>query len=646
MGLVFFRYLPVVMTGLLCSTTLIAENLAPLFPADAAQIEIVTSSGQHAVPNVTDLSRSIAALLRGDPAVRVTTIQRQLLGLLGRSAILSDGTRVMGNAPELSLLNPGALRNELNPHAEVFRVVRVSGKGPDLLKVVVPLEQQAASDARVYRRVQKGWFLEEPSKPTADGSSLVFHALPGDFVVARKTTVHEKGSLLDQVLLHWPDPTDDPAARTGWKLWRAVPQAAVGAVPVLLIHGTGTNRWMNFLDWVARSDEAEAFRQQFQVWVYDQPMAGINAAIGFDPDCPAYQDSIVAWLRGFLEQAIHEGVETDGIRYFWPVGPFAILTNSSGGLKALAFMNNYPDWGEQVIACVNLGAPMLGSPLATIEWGRHTVSKLGIGRLNLAAAILENLVRINYFSVKNQSDLDNGWGNFDEAAGQGIPYRHFEAWTIDQKWHPRVLSPRDANTSWARARPDFPDDTTFEPAAPLPNYCGGLDQVLPPTRGGNFLDRFYCYAGYIKDFDNLTDLAARSNDDETSFWKNFIESAGLRLTSIMMGLYESNRGRWPLTTYQLNDGFVPLQSMLVCPGAPGRNFYRTRRVMGWELPAWPLEPDWSFITENTLALPEHLRLFPGWSHLEIVNGRYNRFTRHSELFQYVASDLLDALEQW
>ena len=66
--------------------------------------------------------------------------------------------------------------------------------------------------------------------------------------------------------------------------------------------------------------------------------------------------------------------------------------------------------------------------------------------------------------------------------------------------------------------------------------------------------------------------------------------------------------------------------------------------MGWELPVWPLEPDWDFITENTLALPEHLRIFPGWSHLEIVNGRYDHRTRHSELFRYVAADLLDALK--
>jgi len=640
---VFFRGLLAVW-GCGCWVICTAENLSPLFPEDAGHIE-VTASSEESSADVADLSRSIARLLRGDPGVRVTMIQRQLLAVLGRSALLPDGTRVVGGSPQITELDPDTLRRELDPEVRLFRAVRVSGVGPEPLKVCIPVDRSAVREAGVYRRIRKGWYLETPAEPSANGSELRFQALPGDFLVAAKPSIRTKGSLLDQVLLHWPDPTDDPAARAQWRLWRAVPEAAAGPVPLLLIHGAGTNRWANFLDWVARSDEAEAFRRHFQVWVYDQPMAGINAAIGFDPECPAYRNSIVAWLRGFLDQAIHEGVETDGVRYYWPEGPFAILTNSSGGLKALAFMNNYPDWGERVIACVNLGAPMLGSPLATIEWGRHTVSKLGIGRVNLAAAILENLVRINYFSVKNQSDLDNGWGNFDEAAGHGIPHRRFEAWTIDQKWHSRVLSPRDANTSWARSRPDYPDDTTFEPAVPLATWCGGLDQVIPSERGGNYLDRFYCYGGYVRDFEDLTSLAARSNDDLTPFWKNFIESVGLRLTSFMMGLYESPRGRWPLTAYQLNDGFVPLQSMMICPGQADRNFYRTCQVMGWKLPVWPVEPDWDFITENTLALPEHLRLFPGWSHLEIVNGRYDRRTRHSELFQYVAADLLDALNQ-
>lgn len=620
-----------------------ARNLSPLFADDADKIPVTVSSEKIAGANVAEISRAIAALLRGDPAVRVPRIQRQILTLLGYCAELSDGTRVIGGTPQIAELDPDVLRHELAPDVPIIRAVRVTGTGPEPLRLRIPLDQNLGPDAAVYRRIQKGLYLETPAEWTTRGDTLILRTLPGDFVVTRKSAMPSK-ALLDQILLHWPDPTDDPAARSAWRLWRAVPDAAAGPVPLLLIHGTGTNRWANFLDWVAGSDEADALRRQFQVWVYDQPMAGINAAIGFDAECPAYANSIVAWLRVFLDQAVHQGVETDGVRYYWPEGPFAILTNSSGGLKALAFMNNYPDWAEQVLACVNLGAPMLGSPLATIEWGRHTVSRLGIGRVNLAAAVLENLVRINYFSVKNQSDLDNGWGNFDETAGQGIPHRRFLAWTIDQKWHPRVLSPRDANTSWARIRPDYPDDTTFEPAGLLDNWCGGLDQVIPTDRGGNFLDRFYCYGGYVRDFSELTDLAARSNDDKTGFWKNFIESVGLRLTSIMMGLYESPRGRWPLTAYQLNDGFVPLQSMMICPGQAGRNFFRTRRIMGWELPVWPLEPDWDFITENTLALPEHLRIFPGWSHLEIVNGRYDHRTRHSELFRYVAADLLDALK--
>ncbi len=594
-------------------------------------------------PAVTHFNRSLKRLLAGDSSMRVTTLQRQLLAILGHAATLPDGSRAIGKSPKLTALEKRALQAELAPETMLLQAVRVNGRGPEPMTVTVNTGEEPAPQVAVYRRIRKGWYQEEPAEVSADGKSVKFRTVPGDFVLVKKKAHPLKGSLLDQVLLHWPDPTDDPAARQSWKLYRAIPDAAVGPVPLLLIHGTGTNRWANFLDWAARSEEAEGLRANFQIWVFDQPMAGINAAIGFDPSCPTYENSIVAWLRKFLDQAITEGSVTDGVRYYWPPGPFAILTNSSGGLKALAFMNNYPDWGQQVLACINLGAPMLGSPLATIEWGRHTVSRMGIGKLNLAAAVLENLIQINYFSVKNQSDLDNGWGNFDEPAGQGIPYRHFQAWSIERKWHPRVLSPRDANVSWARTRPDYADDNTFEPDVPLPNYCGGLDSIIPSGRGENFLDRFYLYAGYIRDAEGLADIAVRSDDDMTSFWKNLIESVGLRLTGIMMGLYESPSGRWPLTAYQLNDGFVPLQSMLACPGSPGRHFYQTRNILGWEVPAWPLEPDWDLITENTLALPEHLRIFPGWSHLEIVNGRYNRRTRHSELFAYITDDLLNSL---
>jgi hypothetical protein len=227
----------------------------------------------------------------------------------------------------------------------------------------------------------------------------------------------------------------------------------VGPHPLVLVHGLGTDRWDEFRLWAAHSPEAEAFRAQYQVWNFFHELGGINTAVGFDPDCPAFEESIVAHLHRFMTAAEAEGVETDGIRHFFPNGPVAYMANSQGTLKIRAFLVNFPEYGARVSAIISLGGANTGSPWATPEWLRHTASRLGFLKPNLLELLVAAGFSTNYFSTSAQTDLDSAWQNHDAAGGWGIPTRHFTTWTPAGGRERRVLSPRDALRDGARSLP-------------------------------------------------------------------------------------------------------------------------------------------------------------------------------------------------
>jgi hypothetical protein len=467
---------------------------------------------------------------------------------------------------------------------------------------------------------------------------------PGDYVVASAPAA-EKDFTPNTFLPASPRPSRDPALRASWRLYRVKPEVLTGATPLLLIHGVGADRWADFIDWAANSPEAAGFRERYQVWDYHHELAGINAAIGFDPGCDTYGETVVAALADFLQKAESEGVETDGVRYYWPPVPFSILTSSSGGLKARALMNNYPEYGPRVLACVTLAGTHLGTPLATLEWLRYTMSKFGLGGLNPMGLLLETLLGVEYYSTGRQSDLDTGWLNSDAVAGKGIPHETYRWWDWENsKWTRRTLSPRDGSGTNARLLPGFEDDHTFVPEEQLDNYCGGLDLITPENRGDMYTDKLFLYAGYLQGNPDILGKLLHSGDGVMHAEVNFLENAGLLLGATVMGFFASPGGHWPFSVYRINDGFVPLQSAFLLDGKMTEPVFKTWNLAGWPLPVLPLRPDMDLMRKHTLANPDRLRLYAGWTHLDVAaTGRYNRETGHSEMFCSVAADLLSVL---
>ncbi len=587
-----------------------------------------------------DIAASLSSTLAGRGG-NVAMVQRALADTLGRRAATPSGVVVTGDAPSVEELASDALSGEIADGAEVRHYLRVNGRGPRPLRVRVPLPDGAGTP-KAWQRVMSGVFLETDSRLEPATGALEFEcAAPGEYVVA---SAPEKANFGDSFLPSSPPPSRDPALRGNWRLFRVAPELIRGATPLLLIHGVGTDRWEEFTEWASSSPEAEEFRRHYQLWNFQHEMAGINSAVGYDKDCPTYRESTVAALVDFLAAAETEGVETDGVRYYWPRVPFSILTNSHGGLKARAFMVNHPEYGEQVLACVTLGGPHLGTPPATVEWLRHTASRMGLGRINLMAWLADMLIRVEYFSVSRQGDLDAGWLNTDAAAGKGIPHKAFRWWDRENgEWNRRVLSPRDGNSTGARELAEYGDDLTFEPQERLDNYCGGIDLIHPAKRGDLYTDRLFLYGSYLQGNPDILGMLIRSNDGIMPGRVNFFENIGLHLAATIMGLFASPGASWPYSAYRINDGFVPLQSQLLLDGAMTEPVYKTWDIAGWRLPVFPFQVDMDLMREHTLGNPERLRLYPGWTHLETVTGRYSRSSGHSELFCAVAGDLLGVL---
>lgn len=596
-----------------------------------------------------DISTALHETLQG--RANAADIQQALNETLGLQAVSPSGIRVTGRQVSVRELDKEIWAEELAPEAAVWSAIAVDGHGPEPLQVLAPLpgpgdpgRPEGFCEWAGYLRTGAGLFLKLDSETTADGGHVAFECpASGDYLIAaeppRADDPLEKAAFMPSS----PPPSRDPALKEKWGLFPVAPDVVSGPVPLILVHGAATDRWAEFIHWATFSPEAGEFRANYQVWNFRHEMAGINAPMGFDPGCPVFEESIAAHLARFLHGAETEGVEEDGVRCWFPPGPFSMMAHSSGALKARAFLVNFPDYAARVTACVTLGSTHLGTPIATMEWNRHTISRLGIGRLNLLDRVMELLVAINYFSISNQSDLDAGWLNNDREGGKGIPFRRFMTWTRADGYHRRVLSPRDANRTDARTLPGFEEDVTFEPKEPLDTFCGGLDLITPAERGGLHTDKLFLYASYYgRDFD-LFGTLRRSGDGLMPGWLNLAENIGLWTVALLVNLFESPGGRYPLGVHALGDGFVPLQSQLFMDGRETAPLYKTRSRFGWTVPDFPLRPDMDLIREHTLANPDRIRLFPGWSHLETVTGRYNKTTGHSELFSMVAEDLLGVL---
>jgi hypothetical protein len=584
-----------------------------------------------------EIQTHLAQTLEGQG--NVLQVQRSLSELLGWRAQSPAGIVAGGRNVRVRDLDPTEVQAEVGEDVPVLHYFEVEAEGPQPVRVHVPTADVTAP-VELYRRGEAGLYVrvEEPAVPV-DGRVTVEVGYPGRFV-ARVVDEHSYPDDSD-LLPSAPDPSRDPELRTFWRLWRVHPDQISGEIPLVLVHGLSNDRWGDFIHWATYSPEAADFRSRFQLWNFTHLMAGINAAIGFDPECPTFDESIVAWLHRFLETASTEGYQVGDEVYFFPDGPFAMVGHSHGVLKIRAFLNAFPEWGERCYAAVSLGGPNTGAPFSTVEWMRHTISRLGISRPNLAEIGMEEVIAANFLGTRSQSDLDLGWGNFDAT----IPHLRFRTWTRAEGRVDRVLSPRDAALSYARNIEGYEDDATFEPAEPLENFCGGLDNIMPAYRGDKYLDRFFLYGSYIQRGIGLLDLFHRAGQGIPNRETELFESLGLRFVNLMSALIKTDKGDFPASPFHLGDGYIPLQSQLFLDGQETEPVYRTLLDQGWRLPAWPEAHNIDVIRAHTLGDPDRIRILPGWGHGETVTGRYNVETFHSELFPMVADDLIEALPE-
>ncbi len=594
---------------------------------------------------VVDFQRAYRDALDGSPNA-VVQAQRAMNVLMGWQAESPSGVIAMGKNVRVVDLSPARIQRDARTTAPIARAMRLSGTGPTL-RVYVPLDDDAEHE--VYWRESAGLYVRLENAVRQDGRWLTFKApFPGEYVVREKDAYSDPAGDPPPFLDFIP-PSSAPEAKALWRFYRAEPTRVAGPTPLILLHGMGNDRWKDFFHWAANSPEAEAFRARFQLWNYQQPISGVNAAIGFSRAYPGFEESIVAYLARFLQQAAQEGVETDGVRYYFPSsGPMAILTHSQGGLKARAFLLNYSEYADRVFAVAALSAPLTGSPWGTPQWLRHTINRTGFsGGAMLGSAaktVLSDIVLTGYFSTARQSDLDMGWGNFDAAGGFGFPFAHFTSRRFLQGTVRLTLSPRDANQTGARQWPGIAD-ASFDPPELLDTYCGGLDVVMPALRGGGHMDKFFLYGAYLDPA--LQNGAALREGRHTvgnraTARRERFENIGLRMTARLMGKVLCEGSDIPLGVFGLNDGFVPLQSQLMLDGSQTELIYCTREINGWRAPVSPYRLREDIIASHTLADPARLRIMPGYSHLDMTTGRYNARTGHSELFLRVAEDLLAA----
>ena len=595
---------------------------------------VAGSAGTGACDSV---SEALADTLAGH--ANVLAAQQALSETLGWSAKSASGVVASGRRVRVDDIDAEELTRELERPVPVLHYFEVNGEGPDPLKISVPVGEDTG-EIEVHRRLEEGVFLRSAQPVERVGGYARFEAKwPGRFVVREvdaESIVDSRGFFVidDGASLN-------PLLRVNWKLAPIAPEVISGPVPLVLVHGAETNRWGDFLHWAQYSPEAEAFRARYQVWDFNHELPGINAAVGYDPNCPYFEDSLAATLDRFMTAAMTTGVEADGAVWYFPSTPYAMMGHSHGTLKIRAFLVNFPEQAARCFAVMSIAGDNNGSPWATPEWVRQTVSRISLAPIPLLDLLL-SIGYSDYFGIDIQSNVDAGWANLDARGGGGIPYLRYTTWTEADGLMPRWLSPRDAALSNARVLPDFPEDNDFFPAEPLPNACGGIDQITPARRGGRYADLFYLYAGYIEPGKGWREILFESDNGTRSAVGNIGESIGLRAANLLFGVVLSADADWPMGDYQMSDGFVPLQSQLFLDGEETEPVFETESIFGWPYPAWPLRPNMKVIHAHTLASPEKIRILPGWSHLDTVTGRYDAQTGHSTLFNMIVEDLLAA----
>ena len=613
---------------------------------------------------VADVQGNLHGLLSGGEATSAE-VQRALGLVLGWTVQSEAGVIAAGRSAVVNDVPIESVQKETHSEAPILRAFDLTGQGPEPIRVQAPVPKKAGA-IEVYRRGSPGMYVRvEPELRPANGYVAFSAKRPGRFAVrevdafshpdlsklssARSQVepgdkgLQPLGCLGNERKSGQPPLSTDPAAKKDWRLYRVVPEQATGPIPLILLSGVGSDRWANFIHWAANSPEAEAFRTEYQLWDFYRPIEGINTAIGFSAEYPGFEESIVAYLYRFIIGATEDGVDTDGVRHYLPDGPLAMLAHSHGGLVARAFLKHCPDIAERTVAVVTVDSPHLGTPFATPEWLRQTVSRLGFSSAKILGLTLEATAAryflTDWISTGRQSDMDLGWGNFDAAGGYGLPYERFRVLRPCRGLVTLTVSPRDANQTGARMLSGF-NDRTFEPAEVLTTYCGGMDEIMPSARGELHLDKFFVYGAYLVPGEDLLRQLSAAVEGELDPWQSIVEALGLRVTHSLMNTVETPSTDAPLGAYFLGDGVVPLQSQLLLDGAEGTLLYETKEVFGWRLLKQPPTPRMDIIMQHTLADPNRLRILRGWSHLDTINGRYNKKTGHSELFYMVANDLL------
>ncbi|NIA12550.1 MAG: hypothetical protein GWP08_00620 [Nitrospiraceae bacterium] len=582
--------------------------------------------------------------LHGGPST-VADVQRAYARLIGRLDESPSGVVASGKNVSVVDLDPKSVQAETNSEAPIQHYFEVLGEGPRPLRVYVPVTAESG-EMEVYRRASPGLYVRLRQPPARSGTSVSFEAnAPGQFVVREVDEYSYAGA--DALKLSCPqEVSEDPAAKAAWSLFRVEPELITGPVPLILVAGAGTDRWADFIHWAAHSPEAEALRREYQIWNFFHPSEGINAAVGFSSAYPGFEESIAAYLERFIVSAMSGGVETDGVLYRFPDGPYSIVTHSHGGLAARAFMKNFPEQAERVLGVVTINAPHLGTPWGTPDWISHTLTSLGFSGANWIGRLLEatggQFYLYCWLSMDRQSDLDLGWGNFDAAGGYGLPYEDFKVLRSPGGLVRKTVSPRDANQTGARSLPGY-DDDSFTPVQPLPTYCGGLEEIMPDEREDLHLDKFFLYGSYMLKSESLIMQVLHSLTSTQNKWQMAFETIGINLANPLMDIVATEGTDLPLGAYRLNDGACPLRSMLMLDGAEDDLLYKTTEVLGWRVPVYPLQPRMDLIEKHTLANPDRLRILRGWNHLETVTGRYNPATGQSRIFSMVAEDLVSVL---
>ncbi len=576
--------------------------------------------------------------------------QRAIARFLGKSLTLCNGMLLNGDAVAAKTAALPVTPDRIDASVLRAQAITVSATSSLPLNLSIPFPAEGNGIA-VYRRIGEDLYTRVPLAPgTRFGYLEYLLEYPGEYVV----TEEDEDEEIPETPLPGPAPTGDffdftpvsaaPEAKAAWDFYPMAPETIAGPVPVILIHGMVSDRWTDFAHWAEHSDEAAAFRAHFQLWNFSHPGTGVTAPIGFSSAYPSFSESVVAYLARFIENAETHGVELEGKRYVFPSGPYAMVAHSAGGLKARAFLVNYPEHAERVFAVVTLACPHTGTPWGTPEWVRHTLSGIGFTREFIGEKIFQGLLAelaLNgYFNIQRQGDLDVGWANFDAAGGFGIPTRTFRAWLWPWNLHEITLSPRDANLTCARELSGIADET-FEPSELFDTYCGGLDLITPAERGGMHLDKFFVYAGYIDAADDITRALNGSVPDDHE--NRYTMNSALRLVQQVMSTVESAGASYPIGTYRVGDGFVPLQSQLLLDGTETERVYETQVIRGREIPVFPTRLREDLLRAHTLALPDRIRILKGWSHLDTITGRYRPESGQSALFPRVVDDLLSVL---